>query len=263
MKLFFKLFEVGNIQHSTIYHWHNRIFSLIYACLKQGISLTSKNRQASSCKLRFGVTHLNNTSLIEKFFPEDLPEDWRLAYYSNEFQLLLSSLSELPFSTPLETMTTTPDEIIEELTQFSDDLGDDFFLLTDISMLAENTQQILFDIQKKGFNLCHFINLDKMNEAAKKMDCGTKFGCLLSEIISIENKETEKWGESLLCIVNTQQENMQENEQKIAAIELRKLIEKISLYAISKGYESVNILFSSAHNALENCRNAILLESMM
>lgn len=225
--------------------------------------MTSKNRQAPSCKLRFGVTHLNNTSLIEKFFPEDLPEDWRLAYYSNEFQLLLSSLSELPFSTPLETMTTTPDEIIEELTQFSDDLGDDFFLLTDISMLAENTQQILFDIQKKGFNLCHFINLDKMNEVAKKMDCGTKFGCLLSEIISIENKETEKWGESLLCIVNTQQENMQENEQKIAAIELRKLIEKISLYAISKGYESVNILFSSAHNALENCRNAILLESMM
>ena len=209
------------------------------------------------------MTHLNNTSLIEKFFPEDLPEDWRLAYYSNEFQLLLSSLSELPFSTPLETMTTTPDEIIEELTQFSDDLGDDFFLLTDISMLAENTQQILFDMQKKGFNICHFINLDKMNEAAKKMDCGTKFGCLLSEINSIENKETEKWGGSLLCIVNTQQENMQENEQKIAAIELRKLIEKISLYAISKGYESVNILFSSAHNALENCRNAILLESMM
>jgi len=226
--------------------------------------LTSKNRQASACKLRFGVTNLNNRSLIEKFFPEDLPEEWRLPYYGNEFQLLLSSFSELPFSPPLEIMNTTANEIIEELTQFREELGDDFFLLIDISMLSENTRQVLFDIQLKGINNCHFINLDIINEAAKNMDCGTKFDCLLSEIVSSENvsieKEgTEKGGESLLCIVN----NKQENEQKISAVEIRKLIEKISVYAISKEYESVNILFSSPNNALENCRNAILLESMM
>ncbi len=42
----------------------------------------------------FGLSGLAHPSLINNFYPEDLPEDWRLDYYSNEFDALLCSESD-------------------------------------------------------------------------------------------------------------------------------------------------------------------------
>lgn len=218
--------------------------------------LPQSSRKFSSCEIRFGVSGLNNPSLIENFFPEDLPEDWHLSYYSNEFHLLLISLLDLniPFSSQQEIKAIVPDEIIEALVQFSDELEEDFLLLFDVSTLSDKTQHVLYDVQKEAGNNCHFINLNNMDEEMQTA-CSIKLEC-----ISLSSgKNVEKGEDSLLCTVD----DKQENEQEIAAIELRKLIEQVRAYAILKEYNSVNILFTSAHNALENCRNAILLESMM
>ncbi len=53
------------------------------------------------------------------------------------------------------------------------------------------------------------------------------------------------------------------DNQAIEPVVLKKLIERIRKHASSEGVESVAVIFSSVENALENCRNAILLESMM
>ena len=55
----------------------------------------------------FGISGLAHPSLMNHFYPEDLPEDWRLDYYSNEFDALLCSDSDIELLDELQ-------EIIEE-----------------------------------------------------------------------------------------------------------------------------------------------------
>ena len=209
--------------------------------------MISKNLPQSSCEMRFGISGLNNPSLVENFYPEDLPEDWRFSYYSNEFHLLLISLPDLniPFSSPQEMEAVAPDEIVEALAQFCDELEQEFVLLFDTTKLSDNSRYVLSDVLKKAADNCLFINLNNMDEEARSA-CLTKTECDFSLV---------KGKDSLQCIVT--------DEQQIAAVELRQLVEQLRTYAILKQYKSVHMLFSSAHNALENCRNAILLESMM
>lgn len=219
---------------------------------------------ASNCQINFGVTGLNNQSLIENFFPEDLPEDWRLSYYNNEFQLLLISLSDLNISLSSlpETKTITAEIIIERLNHLSGEIEDDFLLLFDVSMLSKETQTILLNTQKKNANSYHIVNTNTM-KVHEKSDCPEVLECLFSVYFdtksNILERQAERQVESLSCMVN----NKSDNEQKISALELRKLIETLRTLAISRNYDSVNVLFSSAHHALENCRDAILLESLM
>ena len=60
---------------------------------------------------------------------------------------------------------------------------------------------------------------------------------------------------NLICYVT--------DNQGIEPVELKRLIERIRKHATAEGIEKVDVIFSSVENALENCRNAILLESMM
>lgn len=212
----------------------------------------------SSCEIRFGVSGLNNPSLLEQLYPEDLPEDWRLSYYSNEFHLLLISLLDLsiPSSSQQEMKAIVPDEIIQALVQFSDELEQDFVLIFDLTKFSDKIQNVLLDVQKKEAAKCYFINLNKVNEEAQ-IACSTRpasFFSLLKGNSSHSNNPEQGSG-SLLCVVA--------DEQEIAAVELRQLIEQVRAYTLAKQYKAVNIVFSSAQNALKNCRNAILLESMM
>ncbi len=76
-----------------------------------------------------------------------------------------------------------------------------------------------------------------------------------NEYSEIEMTVTQIHKKSLLCMVNS--------GQKLETMALKKLIEQLCEYAQSKSYESINVIFSSSSHALEDCRNAILLESMM
>ena len=135
--------------------------------------------QQPNCEIHFGISALNNPSLIEKFYPSDLPQDWRLDYYSNEFRLLLvtlfdldtslsmtgSSLSTVEDSLPkvedslfrvedslpkvedslsrvedsITRLTNTVSELVEEIT------GKEFILLLDLSMLPEQISRALLE----------------------------------------------------------------------------------------------------------------------
>ena len=55
----------------------------------------------------FGISGLAHPSLMNNFYPEGLPEDWRLDYYSNEFDALLCSEPDIELLDELQ-------EVIEE-----------------------------------------------------------------------------------------------------------------------------------------------------
>ena len=52
----------------------------------------------------FGLSGLAHPSLMNNFYPEDLPEEWRLDYYSNEFDALLCSESDIEWPDELQTL---------------------------------------------------------------------------------------------------------------------------------------------------------------
>ena len=203
--------------------------------------------EPASCDICFGIVSLNNTSLVEQFFPDDLPEDWRISYYNNEFHLLLMNLSDLDFSCS-EANKITFDEMVNCLTPYSDEL-DDGILLFDISPLSDKTQKELCDSQIFSAHNIYFINLNKDSQVYQQKQTHPTFESLFFHI------ENESAGQSLVCIVN--------NEQGIKPLDLRLLIESLQRDSLSKGYSSVKVLFSSVHHALEDCRNATLLEAMM
>jgi len=59
----------------------------------------------------------------EGFYPEDMPEDWRLAYFANSFPLVLLSASELP--------GLNKDTVEEWVDELEDDFA--FYLEADVS----------------------------------------------------------------------------------------------------------------------------------
>ncbi len=211
-------------------------------------------QRSASLQLHFGLSGLSSLPMREGFFPEDLPEDWRLSYYSNEFQLLLISLSDIN-AYP----SSSIEEIIEQLEQFTDELEEDFLLLLDVSPLLETSQDALKQMQKKEKMNTYFINVNKMS-TIERIPC-SEYGqyVFLDDFEVTVNESVEKQEMGLLCLVKHQQEG----EQKIEAKALKTLIEQVQAYAFSKNYGFVNVIFSSSQYALENCRNAILLESMM
>jgi len=97
--------------------------------------LNSKKRTKLNCEYHFGISKLNNASLLKHFFPEDLPEDWRFSYYSNEFDLLLIHLSDLNLSALLiqQENKLTGDIIIEQLSELIDDIDNSVFSIFDCS----------------------------------------------------------------------------------------------------------------------------------
>jgi len=225
---------------------------------------------------------LNNPSLIEKFYPSDLPEDWRLGYYGNEFRLILVTLSDLDTglsmagdSWPLaEGSLSTADDFLPEVedsfskiedsvTRLSNTIselveeitGDDFMLLVDLSVLPEPIVKALLE-HKPGLHHgdvknVYFINLKNAQaENITQYPFTLQWGRTLNSDSSVATA-----GGNLVCYVT--------DNQIIEPIALKNLIERICNHATSEGIESAAVIFSSVENALENCRNAILLESMM
>ncbi|MCU7938785.1 MAG: hypothetical protein KZQ64_12170 [gamma proteobacterium symbiont of Bathyaustriella thionipta] len=214
--------------------------------------MNSKKQTKFNGELHFGISNLNNSSLINHFFPEDLPEDWRYSYYSNEFDLLLIHLSDLnlPYSLTQSGNNYSVDKIIEQLTALVDDTEGSAYCVFDCSGLSLSLQQQLYESQVIAEANCYFINLDKLSETTViSHSTQLEWGCVFAG-----NDLEETFNSDLFCHVKS--------ETKIAPAELRRVIENIRDYALAKNGRTMNIVFSSNY-ALENCRNAILLESMM
>ncbi|MDQ7014826.1 MAG: hypothetical protein Q9N68_00420 [Gammaproteobacteria bacterium] len=93
-----------------------------------------------------GSRGVNHPAWNESFYPEDLPEEWRLSYYSNEFRSLLllhDDIKSLP-----------DDELIEWLEELDADFAllygvefDSFFELSLLpSLLKQRLQALVCDL---------------------------------------------------------------------------------------------------------------------
>ncbi len=50
---------------------------------------SQQEHQLDNGSIRLGAFGLEHADLLNNFYPEDLPEDWRLGFYANEFNALL------------------------------------------------------------------------------------------------------------------------------------------------------------------------------
>lgn len=220
--------------------------------VKVSTLLNSKKLTKLNCEYHFGISNLNNTSLLKHFFPEDLPEDWRFSYYSNEFDLLLIHLSDLNLSSSLiqQENKLTGDKMIEQLSELIDDIDNSVLCVFDCSTLSQAIQQQLFESRIATADNCYFINSDIRGEN-QRIDHSIQIEW---DSVLANGGIAETYGRNLFCSVKS--------EKKIEPAELRTLMEHIRDYALAKEGRTVSIVFSSNY-ALENCRNAILLDSMM
>jgi len=69
---------------------------------------------------------------LESFYPEDIPEEWRLGFYANEFNTLLVPWSEW-----------------EELEEGLDDTPDDFHLYLELPSKHQKLPEYLNDIKER------------------------------------------------------------------------------------------------------------------
>ncbi|MCN4144778.1 MAG: hypothetical protein LC437_06925 [Thiohalomonas sp.] len=212
-------------------------------------STIQKTQIKLNCELHFGVSSLNNSSLNNHFFPEDLPEDWRISYYSNEFNLLVIHLSDLNLISQKEDKVPG-EQIIEQLTDILDDIEKTVFCVFNCSKLSESICRQLFESPIAAEDNSYLIDLDKPGE-----------NLLIGHSTHIE------WGNA--CVAGSIGETASrdlfcnvKSDKKIEPVELKILIEHTQHYALSKDARTVSIIFSSDY-ALENYRNTVLLESMM
>lgn len=64
--------------------------------------------------LRIGARGWNHPAWVDQYYPNDLPEEWRLAYYANEFRSVSIPSNEWLFSDQ------------EKIVQWSNDIHEDF-----------------------------------------------------------------------------------------------------------------------------------------
>lgn len=203
--------------------------------------------------LLFGISSLHNASLLADFYPEDLPQDWRLSYYSNEFNLLLLNLSDLHSCVSDLQTNEMPeaDVLIASLTQLSDELDEDFSLLFDLSSCHRSTHQALLQWQQQN-DFPSVLSLLDLNAPHKQKFEFCSHRCEYMLIPLPVGVPTDSDSALLLCLVHEQ--------EKLSAVELKKLIEALRETGSGK---TLLVLFSATQFALENTRNAIILESMM
>jgi len=207
-----------------------------------------ENSSTLNCDIRFGISGLRNPSLTENFYPSDIPEDWLLDYYRNEFSLIFMEISELTSHLGnIQQSDTILADAINEL--YEDIVGEDFVVLLNVSELAEKrVEQLLEEIFPEAANEDKTLFLINFKNGA----------VVESPAFAIPlkwQKFSREGNNDLLYYITA--------EQAIEPVMLKEMIEQIREHARLEETEVANVIFSSAQHALENCRNAILIESMM
>lgn len=240
--------------------WASEVgFNLLFGTLSWCIVMVLTELQPINCEIRFGICGLQNPSLIKKFYPEDLPEDWRLTYYSNEFNLILLQLSDLGCHlSAVEDALLIPECSVESLSATISELqeeiaGEKFSIVLDLSEFPEDSAQAILKHKsacaENAVDKLYFVNLKETT-----VENPPKYSTSLNWVRALDSGIDVNC-DFLTCYVS--------DKQTIEPIELKKLIAGIQEQALFKGVERVNVIFSSEQDAFGNCRTAILLESMM
>jgi hypothetical protein len=229
---------------------------------------TCSNRGA----LSYGIYRLDNPCLLSHLYPYDLPEDWRLEYYNNEFNVILTTLEELEVLIGLNrnsviAMCSGISHIVDELhehfillIELTPDIHDTFTIdeleqIKNLSMTTENLHFVrdtelssqINEMSNALFSLFQLENLFARENVAQK-------NVVLKSIVkdSIIRNSFVKERSSCLMI---------KEKAQLTPLVLRQLLEYCFQLADKK--DELWVLFSSEEYALDNCKNAILMDSLM
>lgn len=226
--------------------------------------------QRLNCDIDFGLSGLLNTSLLDNFYPPDLPSDWRLNFYGNEFNSLLINLSDVDIKLPLTSDSIS--RLIDFFSAMADDACDaGCVLFFDLSELkgtespADSAEMMLNS--KLMDNSC--FNLVDLQTSFLGKESEVQVPVTLCQPIDSSQASASAAGD-WFCVVH--------DENKIKPPVLKTLLENIHNSVMQQSTESnfnaeknvihadtirIVVIFTSGQYALENCRNAILLKSMM
>ena len=206
----------------------------------------SSSHRSQHCAVNYGIYRLDNPCLSD-FYPDDLPVDWRLEYYNNEFNLILLTLPEL--EAELQLKGHCAKDLCTGISDILEELHEKFILLIELtsgfyhSMSKADSEQ-LEKLCNSWANL-HFV-LDQDTAGWNKEAVNS--GYSLSQWKNIINEDNN------CCLVI-------EEKGKLTPPELKQLLD--TCFQLSNSKNELWILFSSAEYGLENCRNAILMDSLM
>jgi hypothetical protein len=191
-----------------------------------GFHKTESSTCQQMCEIQFGIVGFDNSSLTADFFPEDLPEDWRLDFYHNEFNALLVCLT---------------DDNFQYFDALHENIDDDFRLLFDVSSLsgADKSRRVAQSSMKYIIPDTQSQKIPHDSDRLFFMGLVGGETCFQHGVYTLANKK------------------------KLAPIVLKNIIEQAHLYAQKYKLDKISIFFSSDKSALSDCRNAILLASLM
>jgi hypothetical protein len=203
--------------------------------------MNDSENKASANTIHFGLSGLQNIALRTGFYPQDIPEDWLLDYYSNEFPLILIQANDLAFC----------NDELQNGGSFMDALQT---LAEDV---ADSALKVLFNTDGMDANGQDNDTLKKLQQISTG---NLSFLSLNREtVVSIDKFDVSASGGPLngdyyLCL---------EINERLEARVIRQLIESLRKQAEHSQWETLYVLFMDDTNALENCRNATMLEYMM
>ncbi len=193
----------------------------------------------ADCSIYFGISGLKHPDLVNNFYPEDLPADWYIDYYSNEFDLLLSSAAD--FSQSKESAEGA--YLMNIIDELQDSIEDKTFLcLLDIKVPLKQTS-----LSESG-KLSENIVLLGTEQISDEYESVNDFQWRWS-------KESVVPHSGILCLVRF-------TKKVVAPKAIKQLIETIREYAGTHGFRTVYVVFEG-ESVLEICRHAMVIESMM
>ncbi len=169
-----------------------------------------------------GVFDWINFPKQQGFYPDDIPEDWKLAFYSNEFNTVCLSLPELGSQTALlsEWITDLPEEFelglyIEHSTQ-----------IPIIQSLMQNDDcriSALIVDQSAGNNLLHKENLQTVLSAELEI-------CKFDDVWTPSHSSTRNARFAILPMAENIRQYREWIEQWLSGSELAPLVEHKTLW---------------------------------
>ena len=179
-----------------------------------------------------GLVNYTGTQWVNNFYPDDLPADWTLDYYSNEFHSLL--IDDLNDKNKLQI------ELFKECVE--DSLDDDFDLFipksyqTDFGLIDDEQMNLVY--------VDEFVEIKTYN--------GLSY-CLIDSLDSVygSNEQGTKMLFKFHC------------DEVLEPMTLKQLIETCIEMLDESEPCDIYLFFSDSTHAIMNTRNAILLSEML
>lgn len=196
--------------------------------------------------LNFGLSGLTSRTLSKHFYPDDIPEDWLLDYYSNEFHVILLAPEELTSDSIDKAGSMSFDAFMEQVKALSEEFSEsEFRIILDVSKLQQEQLEVLQTVIDDDDNTVFELFERRSAELINK----DEFHFVLEWGMSLSKRRI-----SVYCV---------SEQSSLSAEQLKNMIEFIRVHSQQKAVDLVSVIFLDDIHALEHCRNAMILESMM